>query len=153
VTILLSGGSSRETRDLDERRGAHEIPPPGNGIPFPSSSAAGAGPSRALRFDVFLDDREIGDHRFELRDVDGGVHVASTANFRVKAWILTAFRYEHESVERWQGGCLRLIESRTDSNGKRSTVSGSGEGEIFRVRSGDRDDTLEGCIRTFAYWT
>lgn len=115
-------------------------------------AAAGAGPVRQLDFDVFLDDREIGDHSFRLRDVDGTVHVASSASFRVKAWFVTAFRYEHESAERWEGGCLRGIEAQTDSNGKRSSVSGAAEAGRFHVRSGKRDDSLEGCIRSFAYW-
>lgn len=113
---------------------------------------AEAGRVRKLHFDVFLNERAIGDHRFELRDGEDGTLVESEADFLVKAWVVTLFRYDHESTERWNEGCLQQIEARTDSNGKQSNVAGSDAGGSFLVRAGKREHTLAGCVRTFAYW-
>ena len=70
-----------------------------------------------LLFDVFLDDVKIGSHRFRLTRSGPVQTVASEAEFEVNLLMLTAFSYVHASEEVWRDGCLRAIETRTDSNG------------------------------------
>ena len=70
-----------------------------------------------------LDGREIGRHRYELQPRSDGVELRSEARFDVRFLFVSAYRYEHEAVERWQGGCLRELQSRTVTNGERVAVS------------------------------
>ena len=65
---------------------------------------------------------------------------------------VSAYRYEHEAVERWQGGCLRALQSRTVTNGERVVVSARDAGGQLTVdRPGGRD-VHPGCVLSFAYW-
>ena len=51
------------------------------------------------------------------------MELRSEARFDVRFLFVSAYRYEHEAVERWQGGCLRELQSRTVTNGERVAVS------------------------------
>ena len=82
-----------------------------------SPATAAETDSRILLFDVYLDGKKIGFHRFEIEDAGEGPSVLSEASFDVKFLFVTAFRYRHNTTERWAEGCLDQIEARTDSNG------------------------------------
>lgn len=108
---------------------------------------------RSLDFDVFLDGSKIGWHRFEIGSGDDGAReVISRANFDVRFLFITAFRYRHANEERWVDGCLADIDAETDSNGKRTAISGSRSGDAFVLDTGDRKAELPSCVMTFAYW-
>jgi len=104
-----------------------------------NTAAAGSTAVPQLRlFDVFLDDRHIGQHRYELaRQADGGLRLRSEARFELKLLGLTAYRYHHEAHELWREGCLTELRAQTLDNGKAS-----------RVESQPR----EGCTMSYAYW-
>lgn len=104
------------------------------------------------QFRVMLDGREIGSHRYTLEPAGAGTLLRSDARFDVKFLFITAYRYDHEAVERWQGGCLQSLTSRTDSNGKRTTVTAiAGEGGLAVARPAGRE-LHPGCVLSFAYW-
>ena len=113
----------------------------------PASAAAGA-----WNFRVTLDGREIGQHRYWLEPREDGVELRSEARFDVRLWFVTAYRYEHEAVERWQGGCLRTLQSRTVTNGERIAVSARDLGGQLAVERPAGRDLHAGCVRSFAYW-
>lgn len=54
-------------------------------------------------FDVRLDDRPIGTHRFTVGGPPAAREVHSQARLDVKLLGLTVFRYRHEARERWRG--------------------------------------------------
>jgi len=116
------------------------------------AGAAGPTPAKQWNFDVFLDERPIGYHRYELSGTADGLKLESEADFEVKALFITAFSYEHEATEIWRDGCLARIEARTDSNGERFTVSGSDLGPTFALETHDGTMSLSDCVRSFAYW-
>lgn len=93
--------------------------------------------SRAWDFRVFLGEREIGRHRFELRETGGGRELRSEARFEVRVLKIPAYRYEHEALERWRGECLESLRSQTNDNGERAEVNWRSSG---------------GCAMSFAYW-
>ena len=109
-------------------------------------------PTERLSFKVFLNDREIGFHDFTFRDGPDGRTVESEARFNVKVLFLSAFRYEHQHVERWSDGCLVELSARTDNNGKDLTVRGSATANRFLVDSSQGTKELAGCVQSFAYW-
>jgi len=103
-------------------------------------------------FRVLLDGREIGRHRYELQPRDDGQELRSEASFDVRLLFFSAYRYEHEAVERWQGGCLRELKSQTVTNGERIAVSARDTGGQLAVERPAGRDLHAGCVFSFAYW-
>ena len=122
-------------------------------LPFAAPLQATQADQRSLDFEVYLDGSKIGWHRFDIRQTDSGAReIDSRANFDVKFLFITAFKYRHRNAERWQNGCLVEIEAATDSNGKKTQVTGEKTGEGFVVQSRNESRELSGCVMTFAYW-
>ena len=109
-------------------------------------------PNRTLMFDVFLDGKKIGYHRFEIDGPRSSAAVRSEASFDVKFLFVTAFSYRHSAEEDWAGGCLNQIEARTDSNGRKLNVVGSRTDNGFVIDTGEQEARLPECVMTFAYW-
>lgn len=108
--------------------------------------------SASWDFDVYLNDKKVGKHKFEVFHVDGTKQVQSEASFKVKILFILAYRYEHNAAERWAENCLVDINASTNTNGKRITVSGEQSGDGFIVQSGDEPTELPECVMSFAYW-
>ena len=115
-------------------------------------SLAEAPANRTLLFDVFLDGKKIGYHRFEIDGARGNADVRSEASFDVKFLFVTAFSYRHVAEENWSEGCLEEIEARTDSNGRQLNVVGERTGDAFVIDTGEQEAALPECVMTFAYW-
>jgi hypothetical protein len=119
-------------------------------------AAPGAEPQH-WDFTVFLDQREIGSHRFSLTPgAADGMTLTSRAALRVRILGISAYRYDHDDTEQWSGGCLRAIASRTTSGGKTFQVDGASTAAglmLKKVVEGKHTDaTHGGCISSFAYW-
>jgi hypothetical protein len=108
--------------------------------------------NRTLLFDVFLDGKKIGYHRFDIAGQESNAAVRSEASFDVKFLFVTAFSYRHSAIENWSGGCLDEIEARTDSNGKELSVLGERSGDAFVIDTGGQEAELPECVMSFAYW-
>ncbi len=116
-------------------------------------AATAEGPAgRTLVFDVFLDGKKIGYHRFEIDGPRSNAAVRSEASFDVKFLFVTAFSYRHTATESWSNGCLDEIVARTDSNGKELTVLGERTEDAFVIETGDVEAELPSCVMSFAYW-
>ncbi len=112
---------------------------------------AAASAEREWRFRVLLDARPVGVHTFRVTERGGGQRrVASDARFTVKFLFVDAYTYLHEAREQWQGDCLRELDARTDDNGKRIAVRGSGHAAGFEVEGAGAP--LPACVMSFAYW-
>lgn len=109
-------------------------------------------PPRQWNFDVYLDEREIGSHHFQLSDSAEGLRLQTHAEFEVKFLMITVYAYEHRNAETWQGGCLRSIEASTDSNGEHHRVSGVARDGQLVVTTAAGVQRLDDCVATFAYW-
>jgi len=107
--------------------------------------------TREWRFNVSLDGKPIGNHRFVLRDVGESRELTSEARFRVRVLFFDAYRYDHRAREWWRGDCLEKLEARTDANGKETVVSGMRSLCEFRL-GGNPTAPLAACVQTFAYW-
>lgn len=121
-------------------------------VPAESVVASAGDGARKLSFDVFLDDRAIGFHGFELVPAGDGVRIETRAEFEVKLLLITAFEYDHRNTELWRDGCLQSIDARTDSNGKQYSVRGQARDDAFVVATSQGERRLGDCVATFAYW-
>lgn len=108
--------------------------------------------ARSWTFRVLLDDRDIGQHRFTLDGPDDRRELRSEARFDVRLLFINAYRYRHEAVEHWDANCLRSLDSRTDTNGKRLAVSAVTEGNRLVVAHAASRSEHQGCVMSFAYW-
>ena len=121
-----------------------------------ASNSAHASPRHAVthddewNFTVYLDDTEIGYHRFTLAADDEQTTITSNASFQVKFLFFTAYSYEHSNMEVWNNGCLTSINAVTNDNGSDYIVNGSSSKDSFIINQEEYADT--GCVRTFAYW-
>jgi hypothetical protein len=108
------------------------------------------------QFGVYLGDKRIGEHRFELKRDDGVERVASVAQFKATLLFVPLYTYEHTAEEEWAEGCLQSIRSSSRANSKRFMVTGAREGGRLIVNAevnGLRESrVLDGCVRAFAYW-
>lgn len=119
-----------------------------------SSALASAAPEakKSWEFSVLLDGSPIGYHHFELLPRESGLEVRSEAQFDVRFLFFNAYKYRHTNREIWDGECLRLIESKTRQNGKRFAVSGERNANGLILEANGREDRLDGCVMSFAYW-
>jgi hypothetical protein len=111
-----------------------------------------AGQTKHYDFRVFLDDKDIGHHRFSVSSVDARTHVTSEARFDVKFLFMTVYEYLHSNSEVWEQDCLRTIRATTDDNGETLSVAGQYRDDHLLLETPVGQQKLEGCIRTFAYW-
>jgi hypothetical protein len=107
---------------------------------------------RQWHFRVWLDDREVGWHRYLVRERGDATEVESRAQFDVRFLFLTAYRYRHEARERWRGDCLDELESRTVTNGAVEQVEALAADEALVVARPSGEARLPGCVMSFAYW-
>lgn len=107
-----------------------------------------------LLFDVTLDGNPVGTQQV-LRKRDNGndtEQVSISTSLDVKLLFVTVYRYQHENRETWSSGCLQQIDASTDDNGKQSIVRGEVQAGSLRLTARNKDISLPGCVRTFAYW-
>ena len=118
----------------------------------PSQLSAGVPAEREWRFEVLLDDKPIGFHRFHLSGAGDTHQLHSEASFQVKILGLTVYDYKHQSTELWQNDCLQRIDAATDDNGEKFFVRGNGASDRLVLERQTDTASLPGCVMTFAYW-
>lgn len=117
-----------------------------------SSLAATAEATRVWDFEVSLDGKPIGYHRFEVTRQGDFEEVRSDAKFDVKVLFINAFRYRHTNREVWAANCLQGFAADTKVNRKRLIVQGNREDGQFVVDDGTGVVPLGECVMSFAYW-
>ena len=114
--------------------------------------AAQAGGNERFDFTVYLNDKHVGRHSFEVIDDGNVTRVQSDARFKYTILRIPAYRYEHSNAEQWSGNCLTGFDAQTNANGDRIEVSGEKTADGFTVNNGDAAVQLPECVMSFAYW-
>ena len=108
------------------------------------------------QFGVYLGDKRIGEHRFELEREDHVERVTSIAQIKARLLFVPIYTYEHAAEEEWAEGCLRSIRSFSRANGKQFTVNGAIEdGRLVidtAVNGEPASQSFKGCVSAYAYW-
>lgn len=118
-----------------------------------AATIARAEPVQSLEFEVLLDGKPVGTHRFEVTRTAGGDElVVSRARFEVKFLGLVVYRYRHEARELWRDGCLMELDASTDDNGRKLAVRGRAEADGFRLSAPQEGGSRSGCVAAYAYW-
>ncbi len=103
-------------------------------------------------FNVYLDGKEIGQHRFAAVTANGQLELTSEASFNVRFLFFNAYKYRHVANEKWQGDCLVSLVARTEENRQISLVAGRKLDDGFAVDGPQGKLKLPPCTMTFAYW-
>jgi Family of unknown function (DUF6134) len=111
-----------------------------------------AGEAHRWHFTVLLDGKPIGWQEWRLSGDPADAEVQVQADLRVTVLRIPFYTYQHTDHERWRGGCLSQIDSRTSDNGQEFTVHGQTSEDAFQVHGAQGPAALHGCIKTFAYW-
>jgi hypothetical protein len=117
-----------------------------------ASAATPAPPTGDWNFRALLDGKPIGEHRFHVDGSADERNVRSEAIFAVKIIGITAYHYHHLATEQWKGDCLQSMTAATDDDGKKSEVHAKADGDELVVKTGSGNETLHGCVMSFAYW-
>jgi len=131
-------------------------------VTIPPAAAADGYPEPAageeIVFDVYRKgDIEFGSHAVRFERDGGDIIARSTIRLRAGFGPITAFRYEHDAVERWRDGRLLSLESETLKDGNTYQVSARLEGGDIRVNGEDPDEnpvslTLPPEILSSSHW-
>jgi hypothetical protein len=121
-------------------------------LTFVTPGTAPASENGRYDFTVYLNDKNVGSHSFEVIDDGNVTRVQSDARFKYTILRIPAYRYEHSNAERWSGNCLTGFDAQTNANGDRIEVSGEKTADGFTVNNGDAAVRLPECVMSFAYW-
>ena len=107
---------------------------------------------KIINFQVFLNDREVGSHEFRIVKKNRQIEVDSSLNIEFKAMGFFKVKYAHKANEIWRDGCLQSLVSETHKRGKKINVEAQQSDLGMVVKGSKSTQTLNGCVRTFAYW-
>lgn len=119
---------------------------------LPATARANVSNSSEWRFNVSLDGKSIGYHRYAMRVRGDERELRSEAHFNVKFLFINAYTYAHTATEHWQGDCLARLDASTNDNGTKNHVTGTRNDAAFVVDTGAASAALPSCVQTFAYW-
>ncbi|MEP0709045.1 MAG: DUF6134 family protein [Parvibaculum sp.] len=110
-------------------------------------------PGPDLSFRVERGGDPIGTHRISFTREGDELHVAIDIELAVSFGPITVFRYEHRNRETWRGGKLVALETETNDDGKRYTVSATASDKGLEVTSSANGTFMApaGIIPT-SYW-
>lgn len=114
--------------------------------------APGFAASNTLVFDIYLDDSRIGSHKVLVESEGSERRVQVEAQMQVDVLFFTVFSYQHQASERWRDGCIVKLETSTNDDGEKLTVSAAKTPQGVDVKTPSGESRLDGCVRTFAYW-
>lgn len=121
-------------------------------LPFVAGSQDAVTTSQSWNFRVYLDDKPIGYHRFELQQQGERRELHSSARFDVKVLFINAYKYVHDADESWRGNCLQGMTASTDDNGKQLSMSATLQDNELNIVNRQRRYTVANCVMSFAYW-
>ena len=107
---------------------------------------------KIINFQVFLNDRKVGSHEFRIVKKNRQIEVDSSLNIEFKAMGFFKVKYAHKANEIWRDGCLQSLVSETQKRGKKINVEAQQSDLGMVVKGSKSTQTLNGCVRTFAYW-
>ncbi|MGF1501973.1 MAG: DUF6134 family protein [Paracoccaceae bacterium] len=84
-------------------------------------------------FKILRDGSDIGRHTLSARRTADAFEIRIEIDIAVKFLGITAYRYELENTERWQGGQILSIDSRANDDGDREYVKISRGGDALEI--------------------
>lgn len=96
-------------------------------------------PGGVLDFTVLRNGSQVGRHEMLFRNDADGLKIDIRTNVAVKIAFVTAYRFEHEGHEVWQGGRLVRLWSRTNDDGTKHVLDVTAGGSDLMVMADGKD--------------
>jgi hypothetical protein len=112
---------------------------------------ARAAETETREFRVSIDGKPAGDYRLTIQRDGDRYTVQGAASIRVRV-LFISYRYSYNGQEVWKDGRLQRLDSQTDDDGKRFTVSANANGEHLQVTSNGQTHQTRGDAWTTSYW-
>lgn len=103
------------------------------------SAQAAPPPGGVLDFTVLRNGSEVGRHEMLFRNEADGLKIDIRTNVAVKIAFVTAYRFEHEGHEVWQGGRLVRLWSKTNDDGAKHVLDVTAGGSDLVVMADGKD--------------
>jgi len=118
-----------------------------------SLSRAGAAGVEYRTFSITIDGKPAGEYQMTLtRQGHGSVAVNCQADVRFKVALIYTYTYSYQGTETWKDGRLMRLDSSSNDDGKRFTVSAQADGKDLRVTVNDEARTVRGDVWTTSCW-
>lgn len=92
-----------------------------------------------LAFDVYRGDSPFGTHILRFEENGDELRVTTDVDLRVRIGPITAFRYEHDSVEVYRNGELVSLQTSTLKDGDRLSVDIARNGDVYAGQGSDEE--------------
>jgi hypothetical protein len=117
-----------------------------------ATAAAAAAPPRDLAFDIVRKGDVIGWHTLHFTEDGDRLNVAIEVRLKVTFAGIALFRYEQDGHEVWQGGRLIALDTRTNDDGDRASVTARADGDQLSIDGLQGHLVLPGNAMPTTYW-
>jgi hypothetical protein len=116
-------------------------------------SAAAPLPSvESMRFAITRNGQPIGTYAIDINRTGTETSVAVVTDLTVKVLFVTAYRLQHTENERWVNGRLVALNSTSDDNGTRHSVSAAAKGNGLQVTVDGRASMIDPNVMLENFW-
>jgi len=120
---------------------------------FSAASVAAGPPSvETMRFAITRNGEQIGTYAIEINRSGPETSVAVVTDLTVKVLFVTAYRLQHTENERWVNGRLVALNSRSDDNGTRHSVSAAAKGSSLEVTVDGKTTVIDPNVMPESFW-
>lgn len=122
----------------------------GTGALLPGTGARAA--TETMRYAITRNGEPIGTHEIDISRSGQEISVAVVTDLTVKVFFVTAYRLQHTENERWVNGQLVALNSTSDNNGTRHTVSVSAKGSSLELKVDGKASLVGSNIVPASFW-
>ncbi len=108
--------------------------------------------SHRVSFDIRREGASIGRHAVAFRRSGGHLEVEIEIDISVSLAFIPIFAYSHRNHEVWQGGRLLSLDSTTDDDGTKYSVTARALGDSLQVVGSEGEVRVAGDILPTSYW-
>ena len=105
-----------------------------------------------IAFDVFRNDKLVGEHVTRFQTLENGLSVKSRMALEIKFLFIKAYEFEYLSDTLWCSDKLQSLEATTDRNGEISRVSGKADDDTLVISSANGEARTTREILTTDHW-
>lgn len=106
----------------------------------------------SIAFDVYRNDKRVGEHRSRFRRDGAVVDVHSTMQLAIKLLFVTVYEFAYESRSRWCGGRLETLEASTTDGGDTTRVKALARGGKLLISGAGGTTDAPADLMTSDHW-
>ena len=108
--------------------------------------------SNTLTFDIFRNDKALGEHRVSFEKENGNTIVNINIDMQYDLGPITLFRYAHQNTEIWKGNKVLSMKSTTNDDGDDYKVDATWAKQSVNVTANENTFEAAPTIFPTSYW-